>query len=159
MHKQSPTGTQLHFQLPCGLQERQSFYVAYRAADLYHCYVSISRAQHYAPLNLVRNMRNNLHRTTEVIAPALLAQHLVIDPACGEVVILGHHDAGETFVVPEIEVSLCAVLRHEHFTVLKRTHGSGIYVDIGIQLQQRYLETPCFKHRRHGGCGNALAQR
>ena len=45
-------------------------------------------------------------------------------------------DAGEAFVVAEIEIGLGAVVGDEHFAVLIRAHRARIDVEIGIELAE-----------------------
>jgi hypothetical protein len=36
--------------------------------------------------------------------------------------------------VTKIEVGLCAVIRDEHFAVLRRRHRAGVDVEIGVEF-------------------------
>ena len=60
--------------------------------------------------------------------------------------------------VTEIEISFSAVLRDEHFAVLKRAHRARIDVDVGVELDHRDLEAAGLKNRAQGCCGDAFAQ-
>jgi len=42
--------------------------------------------------------------------------------------------------------------------VLKRAHGTGVDVDIGVQLEQRHLEATCFEQTAERGRCDAFAQ-
>ncbi len=55
------------------LEERQRLDVADRAADLDHADVGIARAELDAALDLVGDVRDDLHRGAEIVAAALLA--------------------------------------------------------------------------------------
>jgi hypothetical protein len=55
-------------------------------------------------------MRHDLHRAPEIISAPFLGDHIVIDPAGGEVVLLTHINIGIPLVVAEIEVSLRPVV-------------------------------------------------
>ena len=59
----------------------------------------------------------------------------------------------------QIQVSLGAVLGDKNFTVLKRTHGARIHIDIGVELEQGDLDTPGLQDRCQGSRGNTLTKR
>ena len=65
------------------LEERQTLDVADRAADLRDHNVGAVRLRHIvdALLDLVRNVRDHLHRRAEVIAVPFLVEHVGIDLA------------------------------------------------------------------------------
>jgi len=42
----------------------------------------------------------------------------------------------ETLVMAQIEIGFRAVTGHEHLAVLKRAHGAGINIDVGVKLDQ-----------------------
>jgi phosphopantetheine adenylyltransferase len=66
-------------------------------------------------------------------------------PSRGDVVRLLRRHAGEAFVVAEVEVRLCSVVRHEHLTVLVRAHRAGVDVEIGVELPQTNRIAACLK--------------
>jgi hypothetical protein len=94
-----------------------------------------------------------------VITPALLAQHRVVNPAGGEVVGARHACVGKTFVMAQIQVGFRPILSHKYFTVLERTHGTGIDVDVGIEFEQSDPDAPGFQHCSHRGGRDTFAQR
>src|SRR6185312_3735703 len=61
-------------------------------------------------------------------------------------------------VVAEVEVGLAAVVGDEHLAVLERVHGSGVDVDVRVELLHRDPETPGLEEAPEGGCGAALAE-
>ena len=87
MHIQRLAASQLHSELADRLKKRQRFDVTHGTTDLDHADVGVSRAQHDAALDLVGDVRNDLHRRTEVIATALFGDHTLIDPAGREVAV------------------------------------------------------------------------
>ncbi|MOA42807.1 hypothetical protein D3C78_1648920 [compost metagenome] len=103
-------------------------------------------------------MRDDLDGRAQVITTTLFAQHVLVDTAGGEVVVLGHGRADEPLVVAQVEVGLGAVVGDEHFTVLERTHGARIDVDVRIQLEHGDLQAPRFQDGRQGSRGNAFPQ-
>ena len=68
-------------QLADGLDERQALDVADGAADLDEHDVDVLRDGPDAVLDLVGDVRNDLHGAAEVIAPALLVDHRQVDLA------------------------------------------------------------------------------
>src|SRR5690606_41367124 len=76
-----------------------------------------------------------------------------------EVAVPAGGGAHEALVVAEIQVGLGAVAGDEHLTVLERTHGARIHVDVGIELDHGDLQPARLEDRaERGGC-NALPQR
>src|SRR6266404_2276904 len=150
---------ELEAHLPDGFEERQRLDVAYRAAHLDDCDVRLARATLDEALDLVGDVRDDLHRAAEVVAAALLLDHRLVDLAGGEVVPAAHLRALEALVVPEVQVGLRAVLGDEHLAVLKRAHGARIDVDVRIQLDVGDADAARFENRCEGGGGDAFPQR
>ena len=88
-------------------------------------------------LDFVGNMRNNLHRLSEVLARALLVEHRPIHLARGEVGELIQIFVDKPLVVSQIEVCFRAVLGNEHLAVLIRAHRAGVDIDVRIELLRR----------------------
>jgi hypothetical protein len=109
-------------------------------------------------LDLVGDVRDDLHGLAEVLAAPLLLDHRLVDLAGGEVVALAHLGAGEALVVAEVEVGLGAVLGDEDLAVLERAHRAGIDVDVGVELEVGDLDAARFEDRPEGCGGDALAQ-
>jgi hypothetical protein len=103
-------------------------------------------------------VRDDLHRLAEVIAAALLLDHLQIDTAGGVVVLARHARGREALVVAEVQIRLRAVIGHEDLTVLERRHRARIDVDVGIELLQRHFEAAGFEECADGRRGDALAE-
>ena len=53
----------------------------------------------------------------------------------------------EAFVVTQVQIGLGAVVRHEHLAVLIRAHGSGIDVDVRVELQDGDAQPTVFHER------------
>ena len=84
--------------------------------------------------NLICDMRNDLHRGAEVFTAAFLVKHIPVNFTGGEVRIFVEVLINKAFVMSEIKVCFGAVFSNIYFAVLIRTHGTGIHVDIRIQL-------------------------
>ena len=122
-----------------GLEERLALDIADRAADLRDDDISAVRLCHIvdALLDLVRDVRDDLHRRAEVVAAALLVQHRPVDLARRDVGVLRQVDVDEALVVAEIEVRLRTVVRHEDLTVLVRAHRARVDVDVRVEFLDR----------------------
>src|SRR5450759_1166144 len=99
-------------------------------------------------LDLVGDMRDHLYRLAQILAAPLLADHAPVDLPSGEVLGLAHLGGNEALVMSLIEVGLSAVFGHENFTMLERTHGAWIDVDIRVELEHRHLQSA----RLQDGC-------
>ena len=143
------------------LQERQRLDVAHRAADLGDHDVDVLRLadQPDPVLDLVRDVRDDLHGAAEVVAAALLADDRVVDRAGGDVGAARRVRVREALVVAEVEVGLRAVLGDEHLAVLERRHRPGIDVDVRIELLERDLQAARHEQAADRGGGDALAER
>ncbi len=117
-----------------------------------------SPASRIAALDLVGDVRNDLHRAAEIVAAALFADHLGIDAAGREVVLARHAHAQETLVVAEVEVGLRAVGGDVDLTVLERTHRAWIDVDVRIHLHDVDLEIARFENGRQRGREDSLSE-
>jgi hypothetical protein len=94
-----------------------------------------------ALLDLVRHVRDDLHGGPEVVAPAFLRDHGVVDLAGREVRRARDVAIDEALVVAEVQIALRAVLGDEYLAVLIRRHRSGVDVEVRIHLQGRDGET------------------
>ena len=77
-----------------------------------------------ALLDLVGDVRDDLHGAAEVVPVPLLADHLVVDRAGRDVGVAGEVLVDEALVVAQVEVGLGAVVGDEHLAVLERAHGA-----------------------------------
>jgi hypothetical protein len=141
-------------ELPDGLQEGEDLDVADGAADLGDDHVDFVGGQ--APdavLDLVGDVGDDLDGIAQVVAPALLGQHRLIDRSGGGVgvAVQGHVD--EAFVVAEVEVALAAVVGDEHLPVLEGVHGPRIEVDVRVELLHGDPQPPALQQgaQRRGG--------
>src|SRR3712207_8153148 len=123
-------------ELPDCLQERQALDVADCAPDLGYDDVLVLAEAAYAVLDLVGYVRDDLHGRPEVVPPPLPAYDLPVDAPRRHVGELAQVLVEKPLVVPQIQVRLGPILRHEDLTVLIRVHGPGIDVDVGVELLQ-----------------------
>ena len=134
-------------ELADGLEERQPLDVADRAADLDDHDVRAAGDARDGRLDLVGDVRNDLDRPAEVVAPALLLDDGEIDLPGRDVVIARHAPRREALVVAEIEVGLAAVVGDEDLAVLVGAHRARVDVDVGVQLLERDAEAPRLQER------------
>src|SRR5690554_5772355 len=79
-------------------------------------------------------MRDHLDSAAQVIAAALLADHLCIHLAGGNVANLIQPHVDETLIMPQVKVGFRAVVQHKYLAVLVRAHCARVNVDIWVKL-------------------------
>lgn len=89
----------------------------------------------------IDNVGYNLDSAAKVLALALVLDNLLIDLASGDVVVAGKIDTEVTLVVAEIEIGLATIVKDEALAVLLGVHGTGINVDVRVNLDGGDLET------------------
>src|ERR1019366_5196381 len=125
---------------------------------LHHTDVGIAGAEHDAALDLIGDVRNHLHRGTQVVAAALLGDHALVDAPSGEIAVAPGGGTHEALVVPQVQVSLGAVGGDKYLTVLERTHGPGIDVDVRVELDHRNLQAASLEDCAQGRGRDAFPQ-
>ena len=110
-------------------------------------------------LDLVGDMGDDLHGPPEIVSPPFLGDHRIVDLAGGEVVAPAQAGGGEPLVMAEVQVGLRPVIQDKDLAVLERVHGSGIDVDVGVQLLQGDGEAPGFQQGPDRGSGQTFPQR
>ena len=159
MNEQGALGAEFDAHLPRGFQKRLGFDIAHGAADFHEGDLGRTGAFDDAALDFVGDMGNHLDRRAEVVAAPFALQHFLVYPAGGEIVLLQHGSAAETFVMAEIEVGFGAVVGDEHFAVLEGVHGARIHIDVGIELEHGNIDSPGFENGRERRGGYTLAKR
>src|ERR1700692_850275 len=111
-----------HFEreLADGFEKWKRLDVADSAADLDDDDVDPLADFTDALLDLVRDVRDDLHGLAEVIAAPLLLDYFQVDTPGGEVALPRSPHRGESLVVAEVEIGLGAVIGDEDFAVLER---------------------------------------
>ena len=151
-------------QLAGGLEEGQRLDVADGAADLGDhdvgrgTLVPVAHREH-PRLDLVGDVRDDLHGVAEVLTAALLGDHLGVHLAGGDVGPRVEVAVQEALVVTDVEVGLGAVLGHEDLAVLERVHRAGVDVEVGVELLHRHPQAPAGEQLPEARGGQALAQR
>ena len=114
--------------------------------------------QAHAPLDLVGDVRDDLHGVAEVLAAALARDHLRVDLAGRDVRRLAEVDVEEALVVPDVEVGLGAVVGHEDLAVLERVHRARVDVQVGVELLHDHAQPACREQIAQAGGRQSLAQ-
>ena len=151
MHEQRILRPLLDPHLADRLQERQRLDVAHGAADLDHGDVGPLGAEPDAGLDLVGDVRDDLHRAAQIVAATFLADHALVDLAGGEVVVPTHTCTQEALIVAQVQVGLGAVVGDIDLAVLEGTHGARIDVDVGIELDHGDAQAARLQQRRQRG--------
>ena len=142
-----------------GLEERQRLDVADGAADLGDHHVDVGAGHRAdAVLDLVGDVRDDLDGVAEVLAAALLGDHLGVDLAGGDVGDAGEVDVEEALVVADVEVGLGAVVGDEDLAVLERVHRAGVDVEVGVELLHRDPQAARLEQAAEAGGGQPLAE-
>src|SRR3954447_9519943 len=116
----------LHRHLPDGFQKREGFDITDRAANLDNGYLGVPGPCPDMLFDFVRDMGNDLNRTTQIITASLLLNDALVNLAGGEIVALAHLPADEALVMPEVEVRFGTILGHKHFAMLEWTHRAWV---------------------------------
>ena len=58
----------------------------------------------------------------------------------------------------QVEVGFRAVVGDEHLAVLKRVHGAGVDVDVGVELLDGDGQAPGLEQSAQRGCGQSFAE-
>ncbi len=149
---------QLVAELADGLEKRQPLDVADGAADFDQDEIRALVAAENELLDGVGDVRHHLHRAAQIVAAPLGREHVLIDAPRGDVVVPPSRDAGEAFVMAEIEIGLGAVVGYEHLAVLVGAHRAWIDIEIRVELAQPHRIAPCFQQRAKRRRCQALAQ-
>ena len=141
VHEHAVLGAEVATHLTGRLQERLGFDVADRAADFGDDHVDIiARLGAHAGLDLVGDVRDDLHALAEVLPRAFLAQHLLINLPGGDVGLLGEEHVEEALVVADVEIGLGTVFGHIDLAVLERVHGARVDVDVRVELLLQHMD-------------------
>ena len=145
-------------QLADGFEKRERFDVAHGPSDFDDRHIHAMGHLVRRGLDLVRHVRNHLHRFAQVIAAPLPMDDLFVDPSRRQIIGLGKNRVGEAFVVPEVQIGLRAVVGDEHLAVLERAHRAGIDVEVRIELLKGYAQPPAFQQAADRSRRDALSQ-
>jgi hypothetical protein len=95
-------------------------------------------------------MGDDLNRTSQKVAPALLGDYRVINLTGGAVVFFAGLDTHEPFIVAQVQIRLGPILGDENLSVLKWVHSPWVHIDVGIELQEVDPQSPGLKQLAQG---------
>jgi hypothetical protein len=127
-------------------EERLGFDIAHSAADFGDDDVGGVLAfggQAHAALDLIGDVRDDLHGVAQVFAAAFLGDDGGVHLAGGHVGRTLEVFVEEALVVSDVQVSLGTVVRDEDFAVLEGVHRARIHVQVGIELLHSYRQAAC----------------
>ena len=159
MHIYTVLRTKVESELTDRLEKGQRLDVTDGTANLDDADIGITGAQPDTALDLVRDVRDDLHGRTQIVATAFLGYDAAVDPSGGEIAVAPGRGAHEALVMAQIEVGFGPVGGNEYFAVLERTHGARIDIEVGVELDHRDLEAAGFEDGAERGGRYALAQR
>ncbi len=140
-------------------QEREDLDVADRAPHFGDDHIDRVGGQAFdAILDLVGDVRDDLHRLAEEVTSPLLGDHALVDGPGGGVGLAVEVLVDEALVMAEIEVGLAAVVGDEHLAVLEGVHGPGIDIDVRIEFLHRDPQPPALEQAAQRRRGQTLAQ-
>jgi len=102
-------------------------------------------------------MWDHLDGVTEVLAAALFGDYRRIHLSGRDIRRAGQVAVQEALVVTDIEVGLGAVLGNEDLAVLKRVHGAGVDVEVGVEFLHRHLQPARCQQLPQAAGGQSLA--
>ena len=134
MHENGLTARQIILQLTNGLEKGQSFNIAYRAANLAQHEIQIFHIALDEGFDGIRHMRNDLHRTAQIIAAAFAFQNVAVNLSGRHIVAATGGHTGEALIMTQIKVCLGPIIGHIHLAVLIRAHRAGVYIEIRVKF-------------------------
>ena len=141
-----------------GFEEGERFDVADGAADFDDGDVgAVGGDLAHGVLDFVGDVGDDLDGFAEVVAAALLEDDLLVDAAGGEVVVAREGRVGEALVVAQVEVGFRAVVGDEDLAVLEGRHGSGIDVEVGVELHHVDAKAAALEQAADGSGRETLA--
>jgi hypothetical protein len=161
VHEEDVAPAELVAQLARGLEEGLRLDVADGSADLRDDDVRLALGlglQPHTTLDLVGDVRDDLHGVAEVFAAALALDDLRVDLAGRHVGRLREVHVEEALVVPDVEVGLGTVVRDEDLAVLERVHGARIDVEVRVELLHHDVQSACRQQIAETGRGEPLAE-
>ena len=126
----------LQCDLPDGLQKRLALNVTHCAADLRNDHIAVAFLADTIdkPLDLIRDMRDDLDCAAQILPFSLLVEHVPVNLPCCQVGEAIQVLIDEAFVMAKVQIRLRTIFGHENFSMLKWTHCPRVHIDVGIQL-------------------------
>ncbi|MPN02516.1 hypothetical protein SDC9_149732 [bioreactor metagenome] len=140
------------------LQIGKPLYVSDRAAYLGDDDVFSGADMFYPVLDLVRDVRNDLHGSAVVAARPFALDDGGIDFA-GSAAVLAHDRlVDEALVVPQVQIRLRPVAGDKYLSMLEWAHGSRVNVDIWVHLYDAHPVAAAFQQYAERRGGDSLSK-
>ncbi len=134
MHIDGVAARQFVAELANRFEEGHRLDVADGSADFAQNEIVIVIAFEDELLDLVGNVRDHLHRGAQIVATTLFFQNVLVDPACGDVVLLVGRAPREALIMAKVQVGLGTVIGDENLTMLIGRHRARINIQVGIEF-------------------------
>ena len=135
-----------HFplQLAYGLNEGQTLDITHCSADLSDDDVVLAflTQELYPSLDLIGDMRYYLYGLAQVVAFSFFVYNGLVYTARGHIVGLRGGDVQEAFIMSQVQVGLCPVVRNETFAVFVGVERTGIHIDVRIEFLYGDFQPP-----------------
>ena len=116
-------------------KEGETFNISHRTSNFNNHNIQIIAQLLDGSLDFVCDVGNDLNSLSQIVTPSFFLNDGLINFSSGGIVGPRQTRIRKTLVMSKIEVGLGTIIGDKNFTVLKRTHGSRIHVNIRIQLQ------------------------
>src|SRR5689334_11812399 len=90
-------------------------------------------------------MRNHLHGLAEIVTPALASNDAFVNATGSQIVALRERSMSETLIMAEIQIGFGSVIGHKHLAVLEGAHGTGVDVQVRVELLQGNAQAATLK--------------
>ncbi len=87
-------------------------------------------------------MRDDLHRLTQELALPFAGDDIIIYASGGDVIGLRGPDIQKALIMTQIEVRFRPVVGDEALTVFVGVEGTGVYINVGVELLDGHRKTP-----------------
>ena len=136
MDNDGVVGAKVPLDLPYGLHKGQRLDVAYGAAYLgdYKIVLPAFSQQIDVSFDLIGDVGYHLHGFSQVLAFALLGDHIIIDASRGDVIGLAGGDVEKTLIMAQVQVGFRSVIGHVALPMFIGVEGPGVYINIGVKL-------------------------
>lgn len=84
--------------------------------------------------DFVGDVGDDLHSLPKVLPSPFLGNHLLVDLPGGQVRVGTQLHIQEPLVIAQIQVRFPSVIEDEDFSMLERTHRTGIDIQVGVDL-------------------------
>ncbi len=96
--------------------------------------------------DLLRHVRHRLNTPAAVAKIPLTVNHGPINASSGHIVDPGDLRIKKTFVGANVLICFITIVGHKNLPMFNGIHGTGINIDVGIDLQRRNFETAALEN-------------